>query len=64
MNPGNLKSNLGRHMPRLLTIFFRWISWDPVYGADTELYSAFSRDIKMENSGCWGAYRTSFLAGH
>lgn len=54
MNPGNLKSDLGRSMPGLITAAFQRISWDPVYGAYTELFSAFSPEITLNNSGCWG----------
>lgn len=54
MNPGNLKSDLGRYLPSLWTVFFQRISWKPEYGAYTELYSAFSSEISLENSGCWG----------
>ncbi|KFA53850.1 hypothetical protein S40293_01614, partial [Stachybotrys chartarum IBT 40293] len=53
MNPGNLKSDLGRSMPGLTTAIFRRISWNPVYGAYTELFSAFSPEITLDNSGCW-----------
>lgn len=54
MNPGNLKSELQRHVPGIVTKVFHAMSWEPIYGAYTELYSAFSPDITVQNSGCWG----------
>jgi retinol dehydrogenase-12 len=53
MNPGNLKTELQRHLPWLVVKFFHWISYAPVYGAYTELFSGFSPEITLENSGCW-----------
>ncbi|KAI8682115.1 N-acetyltransferase domain-containing protein [Fusarium keratoplasticum] len=53
MNPGNLKTELRRHLPWIVATFFGWMSWDPVYGAYTELFAGFSQDITPENSGCW-----------
>ncbi|KAF2242505.1 NAD(P)-binding protein [Trematosphaeria pertusa] len=53
MNPGNQKTNLRRHVNPLLAIAFGWMSHDPIKGAYTELFSGFSEDITLENSGCW-----------
>ncbi|KAJ4182293.1 short-chain alcohol dehydrogenase [Fusarium falciforme] len=53
MNPGNLKTELRRHLHWIVATFFGWMSWDPVYGAYTELFAGFSPDITPENSGCW-----------
>lgn len=53
MNPGNLKTELRRHLHWIIATFFGWMSWDPVYGAYTELFAGFSPDITPENSGCW-----------
>ncbi|CAI6090933.1 unnamed protein product [Clonostachys chloroleuca] len=53
MNPGNLKSELQRHVSGIVTKVFHAMSWEPIYGAYTELYSAFSPDITVQNSGCW-----------
>ncbi|KAJ3533293.1 hypothetical protein NM208_g8049 [Fusarium decemcellulare] len=53
MNPGNLKTELRRHLPGYLAMIFGWLSWDPRYGAYTELFAGFSPDITLENSGCW-----------
>ncbi|CAM1510828.1 Fc.00g083410.m01.CDS01 [Cosmosporella sp. VM-42] len=53
MNPGNLKSDLRRHLPWPLAMAFGWMSWPPINGAYTELYAGFSREITMESSGSW-----------
>ncbi|RFU32077.1 hypothetical protein B7463_g4236, partial [Scytalidium lignicola] len=53
MNPGNLKTDLRRHLPWLLATIFGWMSYDPVYGAYTELFAGFSPDITLDNTGCW-----------
>lgn len=60
MNPGNLKTDLRRHLSWLMATIFGWISHDPIKGAYTELYSAFSEDITVEISGCWGTNRVTF----
>jgi retinol dehydrogenase-12 len=54
MHPGMLKTDLARHVSRMVGTVLGWVSWDPIYGAYTELYAGFSKDISMENSGCWG----------
>ncbi|KAM0421123.1 hypothetical protein ACHAPT_011015 [Fusarium lateritium] len=53
MNPGNLKTELRRHLPWIFATIFGWISWDPQYGAYSELFAGFSPEITPENSGCW-----------
>ncbi|KAF2186589.1 NAD(P)-binding protein [Zopfia rhizophila CBS 207.26] len=53
MNPGNLKTDLRRHLPWWLATTSGWIGYDPIKGAYTELYTGFSKDITLENSGCW-----------
>jgi hypothetical protein len=67
-NPGNLKSELQQHF----NWFSRWlmglISYDPVYGAYTELFAGLSPDLTMEDNGAWiipwgrvGKYRADYL---
>ncbi|KAF2093886.1 NAD(P)-binding protein [Rhizodiscina lignyota] len=53
LNPGNLKTDLRRHVNWLLSTIFDWMSHDPIKGAYTELFGGFSADITLENSGCW-----------
>lgn len=64
MNPGNLKTELRRHLHWIIATFFGWMSWDPVYGAYTELFAGFSPDITPENSGCWGMYPAQVVECH
>jgi hypothetical protein len=64
MNPGNLKTELRRHLHWIIATFFGWMSWDPVYGAYTELFAGFSPDITPENSGCWGMYPAQVVEFH
>ncbi|KAH8892089.1 NAD(P)-binding protein [Thozetella sp. PMI_491] len=53
MNPGNLKTDLRRFLSWPVATVFGWISWDPVYGAYTELFAGFSDSITLADSGCW-----------
>lgn len=54
LNPGNLKTDLRRHLSWPAAIVFGWISHEPIKGAYTELFAGFSKEIKLGNSGCWG----------
>ncbi|KAG6003908.1 hypothetical protein E4U21_001586 [Claviceps maximensis] len=64
-NPGNLKSELLRHMNLPMCIVMKLIGYPPRYGAYTELYSGWSPDIKMEQGGMfvipWGRDGNSVL---
>lgn len=55
VNPGNLSSELWRTQTsfaqRLLTTFFLYPT---VYGASTELYAGFSKDVEGDMEGKWG----------
>jgi NAD(P)-dependent dehydrogenase (short-subunit alcohol dehydrogenase family) len=53
LNPGNLSSNLTRHMPRLLIFALKPVLYDSKYGAYTELYAGLSTDLNMGNSGSY-----------
>lgn len=59
-NPGNLKSELGRHMG-LQMMFINLITHPPIYGAYTELFAGWSEEAgKTENNGLyiipWGRF--------
>lgn len=57
-NPGNLKSNAWRYLPKSAMIFLNLILYKTVYGAYTELYAGLSTDITMNDNGAcvvpWG----------
>jgi retinol dehydrogenase 12 len=61
-NPGNLKSELTRHFPRLVEMAVQPLLYQAVFGAYTELYAACSTDITQSNNGCyiapWGQIST------
>lgn len=57
LNPGNNNTELARQHPALVQFFLRRIVYPPVYGAYTQLYAAFSKDIGLANSGIWGEFR-------
>ncbi|KAF2013823.1 putative steroid dehydrogenase [Aaosphaeria arxii CBS 175.79] len=50
-NPGNLKSNLTRHLPRVVTILAYPLLYQPVYGAYTELWAGISSELSMKDGG-------------
>ncbi|KIX04812.1 uncharacterized protein Z518_05683 [Rhinocladiella mackenziei CBS 650.93] len=52
-NPGNLRSGLQVHIPWWGRILTNSISYDPIYGAYTELFGGLSPDIDMQNNGAW-----------
>jgi len=58
LNPGNLKSELQRHVPWWQMMILKWMLYEPIYGAYTELFAGLSLEVKEENSGCfiqpWG----------
>ncbi|CAG8958340.1 hypothetical protein HYFRA_00011016 [Hymenoscyphus fraxineus] len=58
LDPGNLMTDLWRHMPWWQMLVVRRILKEPVFGAYTELYGGLSSDITMENNGTfavpWG----------
>lgn len=60
-NPGSVSSNLFRHTPWIP--YLAWpLMYDVKYAAYTELYSGLSKDIGLENNGCyvvpWGMVTT------
>ncbi|KAF2219852.1 hypothetical protein BDZ85DRAFT_35648 [Elsinoe ampelina] len=52
-NPGNLNSELQRHMSGLQATFTKMICYPPVFGGYTELYAACSTDLTPENNGAY-----------
>lgn len=62
LNPGNLDSDFWRTQGSIMSfILRRTVLHPPVYGAYTELYSAFSPDITMEKSGSFGELGSLFI---
>jgi len=53
LNPGNLKTELQRHVPSLQMRIFHWMSYPPIYGAYTELFAGLSPEVTMEKNGAW-----------
>lgn len=52
-NPGNLKSELQRHVNPIANLVMWAILHPAVYGAYTELFSGWSKDLTMANGGDW-----------
>jgi len=53
LNPGNLKTDLQRHMSGLMSYVLDFILFPPIQGAYTELFAGLSPDVKMEQTGAW-----------
>ncbi|RYP09951.1 hypothetical protein DL765_008265 [Monosporascus sp. GIB2] len=49
-NPGNYNTNIWRHAPRLLYYVLLPILRDPVHGAETYLWMAFSESVTMDEA--------------
>jgi retinol dehydrogenase-12 len=56
LNPGNLKTELQRHVPSLQMRIFHWMSYAPIYGAYTELFAGLSPEVTMEKNGAWSRF--------
>ncbi|KAI1084203.1 putative steroid dehydrogenase [Whalleya microplaca] len=54
-NPGNYITNVWRHIPRLIYYMFLPLLRDPVHGAETYLWMAFSESVTM-NGAAAGRY--------
>ncbi|KAL7935630.1 NAD(P)-binding protein [Trichoderma chlorosporum] len=52
-NPGNLKSDLLRHMSRAEKFVFDLILHPTIYGAYTELFAGLSPEVTLDKSGSW-----------
>ncbi|KAL8388214.1 hypothetical protein RB595_009377 [Gaeumannomyces hyphopodioides] len=56
VNPGNLETELTRHLGGVLTKVLNWtLQHPPVYGAYTELWAGLSPKVGIEKSGEWVA---------
>ncbi|KAF9870639.1 putative short-chain dehydrogenase [Colletotrichum karsti] len=54
LNPGNLSSDLDRHITALLPQLFRKATtYPPINGAYTELFAALSPEVTSERTGGW-----------
>ncbi|KAI1822973.1 short-chain dehydrogenase [Xylaria intraflava] len=53
LNPGNLKSELGRHSGFAVKLFRFIMTYPAANGAYTELFAGISSDVNMGNSGAW-----------
>jgi len=54
LNPGNLSSELDRHITALIpTLFRKATTYPAVYGAYTELFAALSPEVTIEKTGGW-----------
>ncbi|KAH7385138.1 hypothetical protein BKA64DRAFT_158607 [Cadophora sp. MPI-SDFR-AT-0126] len=53
LNPGNLKSDLQRHIPRWQNMILQRFLYAPIYGAYTELFAGLSPDVTSEKNGAW-----------
>lgn len=61
-NPGNLKTNVWKHVPKVAMVFLNPILYKTVYGAYTELYAGLSTEITPNDNGAyvvpWGKIQT------
>jgi len=52
-NPGNLKTELGRHKSAVFLLLVRPLLYEPKFGAYTMLYAGWSSDIDMSMNGTY-----------
>ena len=52
-NPGNMKTELGRHLGRIVILLLLLLVYDPRYGAYTMLYAGWSSDIDPSLNGAY-----------
>lgn len=52
-NPGNVKTNVWRHVPKIAMVFINLLLYKTVYGAYTELYAGLSTDITPSENGAY-----------
>ncbi|KAH8201330.1 hypothetical protein TruAng_004498 [Truncatella angustata] len=54
LNPGNLASDLDRHIYLVQKLLLKWlITYPPIHGAYTELFAGISDQLTLEKSGGW-----------
>lgn len=51
VNPGNLSTDLTRHMPRIVPILVAPLLYKAVYGAYSELWAGLSQELGMKDGG-------------
>lgn len=52
-NPGNLKTNVWRHRPKIAMVFLNLLLYKTIYGAYTELYAGLSTEITPDDNGAY-----------
>ncbi|KAF6226090.1 hypothetical protein HO133_008955 [Letharia lupina] len=53
--PGALKSDLNRHMPKLVQLLLLWtLQEDPTFGAYTEAFAGLSPKVDQGRNGAFG----------
>lgn len=53
LNPGNLKSELQRHLGVVTATILKLILYTPIHGAYTELFAGLSPEITPAKNGAW-----------
>ncbi|KAH7312792.1 hypothetical protein BKA65DRAFT_516673 [Rhexocercosporidium sp. MPI-PUGE-AT-0058] len=53
LNPGNLKSDLQRHVVGWQNAILQRVLYSPIHGAYTELFAGLSPDVTHEKNGAW-----------
>lgn len=53
LNPGNLQTELSRHLSRPVVLAMKLFLHKPIQGAYTELFAGLSPDVGMDQTGCW-----------
>ena len=53
LNPGNLKTNLLRHMPRFVEWVFSPVLYEAKFGAYTELWAGLSEELTMDDQATY-----------
>jgi hypothetical protein len=53
LNPGNLKSDLQRHMPGYQAVLIGLLLHTPIHGAYTELFAGLSPEVTPAKTGAW-----------
>lgn len=53
LNPGNLKSELQRHLNFVTATLLALILYTPIHGAYTELFAGLSPEVTPAKNGAW-----------
>jgi hypothetical protein len=56
LNPGNLQTDLQRHVPGWQKMAFKAVLHTPIHGAYTELFAGLSPDVTSDYNGAWSKY--------